>query len=158
MLVIKNYLKNILLFIIILFFWLISGLLFKFNNSYYELLKLPSFAISPKLISIIWFIIYILITISIFIVSKKTNIFKNNDYLYILLTNYLSNQLFLYFFFTLMSPFLGLAITIIIFLSSIFLYIETKKISKTSSYFLIPYIVYNTYALILMISVYFMNF
>ena len=158
MIIIKKYLKDSLLFIGILLLWLLGGLLFKFNSSYYNLLKLPSFALPPKVISIIWFIIYILITISIFKVSKITNILKNNDYLYILLTNYISNQLFLYFFFNLMSPFLGLAITITIFLSSIFLYIETKNISKKASYFLIPYIVYNSYALILMMSVYFMNF
>ena len=158
MIKIKNYLKNRLLFLGILLLWCLSGLLFKYNSTYYNLLKLPSFALPGKVISIIWFIIYILNTISIILVSKKVNIFKSNDYLYILLTNYIANQLFMYFFFYLMSPFLGFAITTIICLSTIFWYIETKKISKTSSYFLIPYIVYSIYAFILMSSVYFMNF
>ena len=84
--------------------------------------------------------------------------FKNKDYLYILITNYLSNQLFMYFFFYLMCPFLGFIITIIISLSTIFLYLETKKISKKISYYLIPYIIYSTYALILMSTIYFINF
>lgn len=150
--------KDILLFIGILFLWLLSGLLFKVNNDYYSLLKLPFFVLSGKFISIIWFIIYILITISIIKIIKKTNIFKNKDYLYMLITNYLANQLFMYFFFYLMSPFLGFIITIIISLSTIFLYLETKKISKISSYYLIPYIIYSTYALILMTSIYFINF
>lgn len=150
--------KDILLFIGILFLWLLSGLLFKVNNDYYSLLKLPFFVLSGKLISIIWFIIYVLITISIIKIIKKTNIFKNKDYLYMLITNYLANQLFMYFFFYLMSPFLGFIITIIISLSTIFLYLETKKISKASSYYLIPYIIYSTYALILMTSIYFINF
>ena len=150
--------KDILLFIGILFLWLLSGLLFKVNNDYYSLLKLPFFVLSGKLISIIWFIIYILITISIIKIIKKTNIFKNKDYLYMLITNYLANQLFMYFFFYLMSPFLGFIITIIISLSTIFLYLETKKISKASSYYLIPYIIYSTYALVLMTSIYFINF
>ena len=35
---------------------------------------------------------------------------------------------------------------------------ETKKLNKKSSYFLIPYLIYNTYALILMTSVYLLNF
>ena len=147
-----------MLFIWILFLWLLSGLLFKVNNDYYSLLKLPFFTLNGKIISIIWFIIYILITISIFKIIKKINIFKNKDYLYILLTNYLSNQLFIYFFFYLMSPFLGFIITIIISLSTIFLYLETKKISKKSSYYLIPYIIYTTYALVLMSTIYFINF
>lgn len=122
------------------------------------MLKLPSFAFNGKVISIIWFIIYILNSISILLISKKTNILKNNDYLYILLTNYLSNQLFMYFFFYLMSPFLGFAITTITFLSSIFLFIETKKIDLKASYFLIPYMIYGLYAFILMTTVYLMNF
>lgn len=147
-----------MLFIGILFLWLLSGLIFNVNNDYYSLLKLPFFTLNGKIISIIWFIIYILITISIFKVIKKINIFKNKDYLYILITNYLSNQLFMYFFFYLMSPFLGFIITIIISLSTIFLYLETKKISKKSSYYLIPYIIYTTYALVLMSTIYFINF
>lgn len=147
-----------MLFIEILFLWLLSGLIFNVNNDYYSLLKLPFFTLNGKIISIIWFIIYILITISIFKVIKKINIFKNKDYLYILITNYLSNQLFMYFFFYLMSPFLGFIITIVISLSTIFLYLETKKISKKSSYYLIPYIIYTTYALVLMSTIYFINF
>ncbi|MBQ6284985.1 MAG: tryptophan-rich sensory protein [Bacilli bacterium] len=155
---IKKYIKDILLFIGILFLWLLSGLIFKYNKEYYEMLNLPFFALPGKLISIIWFIIYILITISIILVSKKTNILKNNDYLYILLTNYFSNELFMYFFFYLMSPFLGFAVTTTTFLSSIFLFLETKKIDKKASFFLIPYMIYGLYAFILMATTYFMNF
>ena len=158
MIILKTYLKQILLFIIILFFWLLSGLIFKYDPEFYSLLKLPSFTLSGKWISIIWFLIYILNTISIIIINNKTKILQNKDYLYILLTNYFANQLFMYFFFYLMSPFLGFAITTIVMLSTIFLFIETKKISKTSSYFLIPYIIYGIYAFILMATVYFMNF
>ena len=158
MIILKTYLKQILLFIIILFFWLLSGLIFKYDPEFYSLLKLPGFALSGKWISIIWFIIYILNTVSIVIIVNKVKLLENRDYLYILLTNYFANQLFMYFFFYLMSPFLGFAITTIVMLSSIFLFIETKKISKTSSYFLIPYIVYSIYAFILMATIYFMNF
>lgn len=155
---IKKHFKDILLFVIILFFWLLSGIIFRYNSEFYNMLKLPSFALNGKIISIIWFIIYILITISIILVSKKVNILKSNDYLYILLTNYISNQLFMYFFFYLMSPFLGFAITTITFISSVFLFLETRKISVKASYFLIPYLIYGLYAFILMTSVYFMNF
>ena len=154
----KKYIKDILLFLLILLFWLLSGFIFKFNKEYYDLLTLPSFTLDGKYISIIWFIIYILISISIFIIIKKYNLFKQKDYYYILVTNYLANQLFTYVFFYLKSPFLGFIITVIVFISSIFLFIETKKLNKKSSYFLIPYLIYNTYALILMTSVYLLNF
>ena len=155
---IKKYIKDIILFLVILFLWCLSGFIFKVDYSYYKMLKLPFFALDGKYISIIWFIIYILNTISIIKVSKITNIFKNHDYLYILITNYIANELFIYFFFKLMSPFLGLCITIITMISTYFLMQETKLISKKSSYFLIPYLVYSIYAFILMATIYFMNF
>ena len=155
---IKTIIKNVSTFTILLLLWLMSGLIFKYNEEYYSLLKLPSFTLNSTVISIVWFIIYILITISVYIVIRKKNIFKERDYLYILITNYLANQLFMYFFFYLMSPFLGFAITTVTFLSSIFLFIETKKISSLSSYFLIPYVLYSAYAFVLMTTVYFMNF
>lgn len=154
----KTYLRQIVMFTLILFFWLLSGFLFKYDADFYSLLKLPSFALSGKWISIIWFIIYILNSVSIVITSNKVNILKSKDYLYILLTNYFANQLFMYFFFYLMSPFLGFAITTIVMMTSVFLFIESKKISKVSSYFLIPYIIYSIYAFVLMATVYFMNF
>lgn len=154
----KTYLRQIVMFTLILFFWLLSGFLFKYDSDFYSLLKLPSFALSGKWISIIWFIIYILNSVSIVIISKSVNILKSKDYLYILLTNYFANQLFMYFFFYLMSPFLGFAITTIVMMTSVFLFIESKKISKVSSYFLIPYIIYSIYAFALMATVYFMNF
>lgn len=158
MVLIKKYIKDLILLFIILFFWLISSFIFKYNPEFYNMLSLPNFTLPNNVISIVWFVIYILISISVLIVLKNTNIFKNHDYLYILITNYLSNQLFMYFFFYLMSPFLGFAINTICMLSSIFLFIETKKISKTASYFLIPYVLFSIYAFILMTFIYFMNF
>ena len=151
MIKIKIYLKNIFYFIFILILWLLSGFIFDINYDFYNTLKLPIFALNGTIISIIWFCIYVLISLSILIILKKNYLLKKSDYLYILIINYIANQSFLYFFFNLMSPFLGLAISIII-------YIETKKISRRSSYFLVPYLIYNLYALILMFSVYIMNF
>ncbi len=154
----KINVKNVLLFIGILIPWLISGLLFPYNNDFYSLLKLPPFILPRNLFGIVWIILYILITISIYKVIKKTNILKNSDYLYVLITNYLANQFFSFTFFYLMSPFLAFIMTSITFISSIFLYIETKNIDIKASYFLIPYIVFNFYALITSLTVYIMNF
>ncbi len=150
--------KNVLLFALILFLWLLGGFIFPFNAEFYELLKLPSFILPGNIISYIWIILYILISFSIFKVIKTTNIFKNSDYLYVLITNYLANQLFSYTFWYLMSPFLAFIMTSIVFVSSIFLYIETKNINKKASYALIPYVIFNIYALISSLAVYIMNF
>ena len=154
----KNKIKDIILFILTLLPWLISGILFPYNKNFYEALRIPSFALPGSIIGITWLILYILISISIYIISKKINILKNNDYLYILITNYLANQLFSFVFFYLMSPFLAFIMTTITFISSIFFFIETREINKKASYFLIPYIIFSGYALIVSLSIYIMNF
>lgn len=154
----KDKLKVVLKFLLILLPWFIGGLLFPYNKDFYETLKIPSFALPGVVIGITWLILYVLISISIYMVSKKSNILKNKDYLYVLITNYLANQLFSFAFFYLMSPFLAFVMTSITFISSIFLFIETKNINKKASYYLIPYIIFSSYALIVSLSVYIMNF
>ncbi len=154
----KNKLNIVLKFLLILLPWLISGIIFPYNKDFYEALNIPSFALPGKVIGITWLILYILISISIYMVSKNTNILKNKDYFYILITNYLGNQLFSFAFFYLMSPFLAFVMAAITFISTVFLFIETKKINKRASYYLIPYIAFSAYALIVSLSVYVMNF
>ncbi len=150
--------KKVLIFLSCFLPWLISGIIFKLDIEYYNMLNIPTFALSPKLISIAWITIYILIAISIYKVRQEKNIIKESDYFYVLITNYLANQLFLYGFFNLKSPFFGFILTTITFISSIFLYLETRRLNKNASYFIIPYILYNIYAFILSLTVYIMNF
>ena len=150
--------KKILRFIIILIPWLLEGLLFKVDLEYYNTLNLPSFTLPNKIISILWLIIYILISISIYKISNIKNIFKEKDYFYVLITNYLANQLFIYGFFYLKSPFFGFILTTITLVSSIFLFLESKKLNTKASFYLIPYIIYNVYAFILSLTIYIMNF
>ena len=139
--------KKVFKLLIILLPWFISGLLFKYNASYYEMLNIPSFALPPTITSLVWVVLYILIAISVYKVSTESKILKESDYLYVLITNYLANQLFLYVFFNLKSPFFGFVMTTITFISSIFLYLETKRISKNACWFLIPSTIFNVYAL-----------
>ena len=150
--------KKILHFLVCFLPWLVSGIIFRYDSNYYEMLNIPGFALPPKVISVVWIGIYILIAISIFMVSKEKNICKESDYFYVLITNYLANQLFLYVFFNLKSPFFGFVITTVTLVSSIFLYLETKKLNNKASCFLIPYAVFNVYAFVLSLVVYVMNF
>ena len=150
--------KKILRLIIILIPWLLEGLIFKVDFEYYNILNLPGFTLPSKIISILWLIIYILISISIYKISNIKNIFKEKDYFYVLITNYLENQLFIYVFFYLKSPFFGFILTTITLVSSIFLFLESKKLKTKASFYLIPYIIYNVYAFILSLTIYIMNF
>lgn len=147
--------KNIFYFIISLLPWFLSGLLFSSYAGYFDTLNLPWFALSKNLYSIVWIILYILIAISI------SKIYKNNSRKYIqgynqaLISNYIFNQLFLFF---LKSPFLGFVDTVAILITGLFLYYETKELDEKASKFLLPYTIFNLYATTLSLAIYFMNF
>lgn len=144
--------KKILKFLIILIPWFFGAILFKSNQIFYKSLNKPFFSPPSWLFAIIWPILYILISISIYNIKNK-----NTDYLKALIINYFSNQIFSFFFFTIKSPFIAMIDTIIILISSLYLYVESKKDNKLSANLLIPYILWNTFATILIILVYFMN-
>lgn len=149
--------KKIFKFLIILLPWFIGGILFKSDIIFYKYLNKPSFAPKPIIFTIVWPILYILISISIYKIYKNNNYKDTPEYNKVLLVNYSSNQIFSFLFFTIKSPFLALIDTFIVFITSLFLYYETKEINKNSSMFLIPYILWNTFALVLITSIFFLN-
>lgn len=144
--------KKILKYIGILLPWFIGGLLFRSDQVFYRSLNKPSFAPPGYLFAIIWPILYILIAFSIYNVKDK-----NKDYLKVLIINYFTNQIFSFFFFTIKSPFIAMIDTIIILISSLYLYLESKRDNNLSANLLIPYIIWNIFASILIIFVYIMN-
>lgn len=144
--------KKIFNFLFILIPWFIGGLLWSSDQTFYKSLNKPIFAPPGILFAIIWPILYILIAISIYKVSNK-----DKNYLKALTINYFSNQVFSFFFFSLKSPFIAMIDTIIVLISSLFLYNESKKDNNISSLLLIPYILWNIFASILIITIYFMN-
>ena len=149
--------KKILRFIIILLPWFISAILFKTDKTFYKNINKPFFAPSPIVFPIVWTTLYILLALSIYLVYRDNNIKMTKDYNKYLLINYVANQAFQFFFFTIKSPFLALIDTIIVFISSLYLFYESKKLNKTSSKLIIPYIIWNGFATILIISIFFMN-
>lgn len=149
--------KKIFKFLIILFPWFISGLIFRSDQIFYKSLNKPFFAPPGILFPIVWTILYILIAISIYLIFKDNSYKDTLNYNKSLLINYFSNQIFSFLFFTLKSPFLALIDTIIVLISSLFLYYESKQLNKISAKLLIPYIIWNIFATILIISIFFMN-
>lgn len=149
--------KKILKFILILLPWFIGGILFRSDTLFYKSLNKPVFAPPSILFPIVWTILYVLIAISIYLILNNNKLKEIPNYTKILLINYFSNQIFSFLFFTLKSPFLALIDTFIVFISSLFLYYESKELNKTSAKLLIPYIMWNIFATILIISIFFMN-
>ena len=149
--------KNFLKFIIILLPWFISAILFKTDKTFYKNINKPFFAPSPIIFPIVWTILYILLAISIYLIFKDNKISETKSYNKSLIINYVSNQAFQFFFFTIKSPFLALIDTIIVFISSLYLYYESKKLNTNSSKLIIPYIIWNGFATILIMFIFFMN-
>lgn len=145
--------KNGLLYLLYLVPWFLSGILINSDSNYYYSLNLPFFAPSPILFAVIWPLLYILIAYSIY----KTFKVSTTNYKIYLFINYLANQLFTFCFFYLRDNFLSLVDVIIIFISSLYLYVETKLIDKRYSGYLIPYIIWNLFALILIFTIFYLN-
>ena len=145
--------KKIGTYLLFLIPWFLSGLIFKSDTTYYNRLNLPIFAPKPIIFPIIWTILYILIAYSIYLVKNKTT----SNYKIYLIINYLSNQLFTFCFFILKNNFLAFTDTIIILISSLYLYLETNTIQEKASKYLIPYILWNVFALILIFSILIIN-
>ena len=146
--------KKIICFAFLLIPWFTSGFLFPFDAGYYNSLRLPSIT-PPKIIfSLIWPILFTLITITVYRILKKDNL--NNDYLYILIMNFIGVETYNLFFFYMNNLFLSLISTVITLVTSIFLTSETRKLDNSWP-LLIPYNTWNIYAFILITSIYLTN-
>ena len=138
--------KKILKFLGYFLPWILPSLLFRIDTSFYDTINKPFFAPPKILFPIVWTIIYILIAIALYNNKNKSVIYYKS-----LIINYFSNQIYTFLFFSLKSPFIAFVDTVIVLISSLYLYNEIK------SKFLIPYIIWNTFATILSLSIYLLN-
>ena len=113
--------KKILIFLIILSFWFLSGIFFPIDSGFYQSLVLPIYTPSKYLFGCIWPLLYILISFSIYKIINNDNL--NSDYIFILFLNYLFNQLYSMFFFYFNSLFLSLICIIVCLVTSIILFV-----------------------------------
>ena len=141
--------RKIILFLTILFFYLFPLSFINFNTYFLE----------ENYFLLTFIIIYIsntiLISLSTFKIIKD-NILSDN-YLFILIINYLIIPLFNLFFFNFKNIYLAFISLIIILITNIYLYLETKVIDKIASYYLVPYIAINVYFTLTIILLMFLN-
>ena len=147
-----NY-KKIFFYLFCLLPWFISSIIFKIDTNYYKSLNLPFFAPPPIVFPIIWTILYVLISISIYKTVKNST----SNYKIYLLINYLSNQLYTLCFFVIKNNFAAFVDCLIVFISSLYLYMETKNINSKAYMYLIPYLIWNGFATILSLAIFIMN-
>ena len=90
-------------FLVILFLWLISGILFPFDSLFYYSLNLPKFTPPSILFAIIWPILYFLLTLSFFIILKNVKICFNSSIYLVRIFSYYIDLRKTTFVFTLLS-------------------------------------------------------
>ena len=147
-----NY-KKIIKYLIFLLPWFLSSIFFRIDINYYNNLIKPFFTPPAITFSIIWPILYLLIAYSVYKVWNESH----PNYRIYLFINYLANQVYTLCLFQIKNNFLALTDSIIILISSLYLYLETKNINSNYSKYLIPYIIWNTFALILSFSIFTLN-
>ena len=147
---------KIIKFLIYLLPWFISSLFV--DNNFYQNLILPFFAPNKYIFIIMWTIIYFLLAISIYKIYDQYNFKKIKSYNYSLILNYISNILFVISFFNFKNIFLGFIFTLIILITTLNLYNETRNLNKKYSKLLFIYIIWDLFAVILNLIIYLLNF
>lgn len=147
--------RKVVVFLFLFSLWFLGSILCPFNAGFYSSITIPSVAPNQSVISLIWFIIYFLNTISTFFLIKDYDL--NDDFYFIMLLNYLFCQFYPLFFFFFNSLVLSMICNIVVAVSSVFLIFETEKINKHLAYLFIPYSLWSLFSLILSISIYLIN-
>ena len=148
--------KKIFIFLSSFLLFLIPSFFIR-DFSFFDQLNLPFFALPKPLYGIVWTILYFLISISISIIYHMYQFKYIPDYNKALISNYIFNELFTYLLFYFKQLFFSFIIALGNFITSLFLYYETKSLDKKAANFLLPYVFFNLFVVVLSLTIYFMN-
>ena len=133
-------LRKIIFFLILILFWNITLILFPVNYAYITTLQ-GIININYKYFIIMYFLLTL---INNYVFYKLfTGFDLNNNYNFVYILNYIFTQVFGLFFFKFNCLILSVICLCIVFVSSIFVYLESKKIDRINSYLIIPSILFN---------------
>ena len=147
-------LRKIIFFLILILFWNITLILFPVNYAYITTLQ-GIININYKYFIIMYFLLTL---INNYVFYKLfTGFDLNNNYNFVYILNYIFTQVFGLFFFKFNCLILCVICLCSVFVSSIFVYLESKKIDRTNSYLIIPSILFNMFNLIGLMIVMILN-
>lgn len=147
--------KKFLFYLIITF--IIGGLFtpLTFSSEFYESLVKP-FDIPQIIFPIVWSILYILMSTSIYMISN-TNDIKKDESIKIYFIQLVINSLWTLFFFGLKLIGFSALWIVLLTIVVIIMFIKFYKIKPLAAYINIPYIIWLILATMLNISIYILN-
>lgn len=149
----KKY-KKLIIFILIPLIVGFLGNLLGGSTDIYNQIKTPPFAPPGFLFPIVWSILYILMGISSYMISKEKESKKALTVYFVQLG---VNALWSLFFFRLNWFFFSSLWLVLLLCLIIYMIYEFYKLNKTAAYLQIPYSLWVTFALILNNSIYILN-
>ncbi|PGL66894.1 TspO/MBR family protein [Bacillus sp. AFS055030] len=150
--------KLIVLFFSIYCLFFISSILFPVDSAWYAHLNKPSYTPSGKTIGIIWAFLYSFISLSVCIIVSSGESFKKaKGFYFILIINYVFNQLFSYFQFKQKDLLMATIDCGLVFVTAVLLASIAYKQSKTAFVLLIPYSIWSLFATYLNYNIFLLN-
>ena len=126
-----------------------------FKEPWYSLLIKPSFNPPDWIFAPVWTTLYLMMTIAIWIFWHSKN--RDMKTVYIYLIHLIFNTTWSVVFFVLHKMVLALLILIILIYLIIILILRFKRVNLLSSYMMIPYLLWCSFALVLNISLIILN-
>ena len=153
----KNKFISFLLFSLITYSAsLIGGLAtINFKEPWYSLLNKPSFNPPDWIFAPVWTILYLMMTIAIWIFWHNKNRDMNTVYIYFI--HLVFNTTWSIVFFVFHHMLLALIVLIALIGLIIILIIRFKRVNLVSSYLMVPYVLWCSFALILNFNLIILN-
>ena len=141
----KFSLKSLFLFFLFFLLYIIPYFFIQQDLEFYN--SLNKINIPSVVFSIVWTILYSLL--SVYLINVYKTLHDNKRLLVYLIINYFSNVLYVLFFFQFKMLFLPFVMCCTSFLSILFVWMETILFNKKLSYLIIPNVVWSLFACVL---------
>lgn len=125
------------------------------SSEWYQNLVKPALQPPAIVFPIVWTILYILIAVSLSLVSTDPK--TSNRVLILYAINGVLNVLWSYTFFYQQNPAGALFVLILLIITAVLLFTNVFRINKTAAYLLLPYIIWLCFAFYLNYEIAFLN-
>ncbi|UOQ46076.1 tryptophan-rich sensory protein [Halobacillus salinarum] len=153
-----RWLKLFLFMIVVYGGFTIAGWLFPTAQEWYNQLAKPAFTPDGRIIGKVWAVLFFLIALSYTQAIQKQGTFRLPRGVWALMfINYIFNQLFSYFQFSLKDLLLATVDAAFVSLTALALILALWNISRLSSLLLLPYFAWSSFATYLAFTIFEMN-